>query len=135
MCRRLLGADHHAGVLYEDEPQGRDRHQLQGHGDGKVAHGEGSFQARVLHKGDHSPRVYNGAVTIEVVQRNDRPLPLPPILAQLGLPAQAEWVHLARSRVRVSTSSVDPYPSKKARPRAGASRHSFHHIRSKSWNQ
>ncbi len=43
-------------------------------GDGKLTHGEGSFQARVLHKGDRSPRVYNGAVTIEVIQRNDRPL-------------------------------------------------------------
>ena len=43
-------------------------------GDGKVTRGEGSFQARVLHKGDRSPRIYNGAVTIEVVQRNDRPL-------------------------------------------------------------
>ena len=43
-------------------------------GDGKVTRGEGSFQTRVLHKGDRSPRIYNGAVTIEVVQRNDRPL-------------------------------------------------------------
>jgi hypothetical protein len=43
-------------------------------GDGKAARGEGSFQARVLHKGDHSPRIYNGTMTIEVVQRNDRPL-------------------------------------------------------------
>jgi len=43
-------------------------------GDGKVTRGEGSFQARVLHKGDRSFRVYNGAVTIEVVQHNDRPL-------------------------------------------------------------
>lgn len=43
-------------------------------GDGKLARGEGSFQARVLRKGDRSPRIYNGAVTIEVVQRNDRPL-------------------------------------------------------------
>jgi curved DNA-binding protein CbpA len=41
---------------------------------GKVARGEGSFQARVLHKGDRSPRIYNGAMTIEVVQRNDKPL-------------------------------------------------------------
>ena len=43
-------------------------------GDGKLTRGEGSFQARVLRKGDSSPRIYNGAVTIEVVQRNDRPL-------------------------------------------------------------
>jgi len=43
-------------------------------GDGKVTRGEGSFQARVLRKGDPSPRVYNGAVTIEVIQRDDRPL-------------------------------------------------------------
>jgi DnaJ-domain-containing protein 1 len=43
-------------------------------GDGKVTRGEGSYQTRVLRKGDHSPRIYNGAVTIEVVQRNDRPL-------------------------------------------------------------
>ena len=43
-------------------------------GDGKVTRGEGSFQARVLRKGDGSPRIYSGAVTIEVIQRNDRPL-------------------------------------------------------------
>jgi DnaJ-domain-containing protein 1 len=43
-------------------------------GDGRVTRGEGSFQARVLRKGDGSPRIYNGAVTIEVIQRNDRPL-------------------------------------------------------------
>jgi hypothetical protein len=43
-------------------------------GDGRVTRGEGSFQARVLRKGDGSPRIYNGAVTIEVVQHNDRPL-------------------------------------------------------------
>ena len=43
-------------------------------GDGRVTRGEGSFQARVLRKGDSSPRIYSGAVTIEVIQRNDRPL-------------------------------------------------------------
>ena len=43
-------------------------------GDGKLTRGEGSFQARVLRKGDGSPRIYSGAVTIEVIQRNDRPL-------------------------------------------------------------
>jgi hypothetical protein len=43
-------------------------------GDGRVTRGEGSFQARVLRKGDYSPRIYSGAVTIEVIQRNDRPL-------------------------------------------------------------
>lgn len=43
-------------------------------GDGKVTRGEGSYQTRVQRKGDLSPRIYNGAVTIEVVQRNDRPL-------------------------------------------------------------
>lgn len=43
-------------------------------GDGKVTRGEGSYQTRVQRKGDRSPRIYNGAVTIEVVQRNDRPL-------------------------------------------------------------
>jgi hypothetical protein len=43
-------------------------------GDGKLTRGEGSYQARVLRKGDGSPRIYNGAVTIEVIQRNDRPL-------------------------------------------------------------
>ena len=43
-------------------------------GDGKVSRGEGSYQTRVLRKGDRSPRIYSGAVTIEVVQRNDRPL-------------------------------------------------------------
>jgi hypothetical protein len=43
-------------------------------GDGKLARGEGSFQARVLRKGERSPRITHGAVTIEVVQRNDRPL-------------------------------------------------------------
>jgi hypothetical protein len=43
-------------------------------GDGKLTRGEGSYQARVLRKGDPSPRIYNGAVTIEVIQRNDRPL-------------------------------------------------------------
>ena len=42
--------------------------------DGKLTRGEGSYQARVLRKGDGSPRIYNGAVTIEVIQRNDRPL-------------------------------------------------------------
>ena len=31
-------------------------------------------EARVLRKGDQSPRVYNGMVTIEVIQRDDRPL-------------------------------------------------------------
>jgi hypothetical protein len=36
--RRLFGADLHAGVVHEDPPQHRDRHQLQGHGDGKVLH-------------------------------------------------------------------------------------------------
>jgi hypothetical protein len=43
-------------------------------GDGKLTRGEGSYQARVLPKGDGSPRIYNGAVTIEVIQRNNRPL-------------------------------------------------------------
>jgi hypothetical protein len=43
-------------------------------GDGKLTRGEGSFQARVLRKGDRSPRIYSGAVTIEVVQRDERPL-------------------------------------------------------------
>lgn len=43
-------------------------------GDGKLTRGEGSYQSRVLRKGDRSPRIYNGVVTIEVVQRNDRPL-------------------------------------------------------------
>ena len=43
-------------------------------GDGKVTRGKGSFQAQVLHKGDGSKRIYNGALTIEVIQRNDRPL-------------------------------------------------------------
>jgi hypothetical protein len=43
-------------------------------GDGKVTRGEGSFQARVMRKGEGSPRIYSGAVTIEVIQRNDRPL-------------------------------------------------------------
>jgi hypothetical protein len=43
-------------------------------GDGKVTRGEGSFQARVLHKGDRSPQINSGAVTIEIMQRNDRPL-------------------------------------------------------------
>jgi hypothetical protein len=41
-------------------------------GDGKVTRGKGSFQAQVLHKGDGSKRIYNGALTIEVIQRNDR---------------------------------------------------------------
>ena len=43
-------------------------------GDGKVTRGKGSFQAQVQHKGDGSKRIYNGALTIEVIQRNDRPL-------------------------------------------------------------
>ena len=43
-------------------------------GDGKITRGEGSFQARVVHKDDRALQVYNGALTIEVVQRNDRPL-------------------------------------------------------------
>lgn len=43
-------------------------------GDGKVTRGEGSFQTSVLRKGDRSPRIYNGAMTIEVIQRNGRPL-------------------------------------------------------------
>ena len=43
-------------------------------GDGKLTRGEGSYQARVLRKGDGSPRIHSGAVTIEVIQRNDRPL-------------------------------------------------------------
>jgi hypothetical protein len=43
-------------------------------GDGKLRRGEGSFQARELRKGDRSPRIYSGTVTIEVIQRNDRPL-------------------------------------------------------------
>ena len=43
-------------------------------GDGRVTRGEGSYQARVLRKGDGSPRIYSGAVTIEVIQHNDRPL-------------------------------------------------------------
>ena len=43
-------------------------------GDGKFTRGEGSFQTRVVRKGDGSPRIYSGAVTIEVIQRNDRPL-------------------------------------------------------------
>ena len=43
-------------------------------GDGRVTRGEGSFQARVLRKGDGSPQIRSGAVTIEVIQRNDRPL-------------------------------------------------------------
>ena len=38
MRGRLFGADHHTGVLHEGEPQRRDHHQLQRHGDGKVAH-------------------------------------------------------------------------------------------------
>lgn len=43
-------------------------------GDGKLTRGEGSFQTRVLRKGDGSPQIRSGAVTIEVIQRNDRPL-------------------------------------------------------------
>jgi len=43
-------------------------------GDGKLARGEGSFQARVLRKGERAPQIYSGAVTIEVVHRNDKPL-------------------------------------------------------------
>jgi hypothetical protein len=43
-------------------------------GDGKMSRGEGSFQARVLRKGERSPRIYSGSVTIEVVQRDERPL-------------------------------------------------------------
>ena len=42
--------------------------------DGKVTRGVGSFQARVQRKSESSPRIYGGSVTIEVVQRNDRPL-------------------------------------------------------------
>ncbi|QLQ25672.1 MAG: DnaJ domain-containing protein [Dechloromonas sp.] len=41
---------------------------------GEITRGEGQFQARVMRKGDRSPRVYNGTLTIEAIQRNDRPL-------------------------------------------------------------
>ena len=43
-------------------------------GDGKVIRGEGNFQTQIVRKGEPSPKVTNGAVTIEVIQRNDRPL-------------------------------------------------------------
>ena len=43
-------------------------------GDGRLSRGEGRFQARVLHKGERTPRVLNGTVTFEVAQRNDRPV-------------------------------------------------------------
>jgi len=41
---------------------------------GEITRGEGQFQARVLRKGERSPRVYNGTLTIEAIQRNERPL-------------------------------------------------------------
>lgn len=41
---------------------------------GEITRGEGQFQARVMRKGDRSPRVYNGTLTIEAIQRNERPL-------------------------------------------------------------
>jgi hypothetical protein len=41
---------------------------------GEVTHGDGQFQARVMQKGERSPRVYNGTLTIEAIQRNERPL-------------------------------------------------------------
>jgi curved DNA-binding protein CbpA len=41
---------------------------------GEVTRGEGQFQARVMQKGERSPRVYNGTLTIEAIQRNERPL-------------------------------------------------------------
>lgn len=43
-------------------------------GDGKVTRGEGSFQTRVLRKGERSPQINSGAVSIEITRRNDRPL-------------------------------------------------------------
>lgn len=42
--------------------------------DGKLTRGVGSFQARVVRKGESSPRIHGGSVTIEVIQHNDRPI-------------------------------------------------------------
>ncbi|TXH31488.1 MAG: J domain-containing protein [Burkholderiaceae bacterium] len=43
-------------------------------GDATLTRGEGRFQARVLHRGEGTPRVHNGTVTLEVAQRHDRPV-------------------------------------------------------------
>ena len=40
--------------------------------DGRVTRGEGNYQARVIQRGDRSPRIYNGTVIFEVIQRDNR---------------------------------------------------------------
>lgn len=41
---------------------------------GETLRGEANFQARLLFKGDHEVRTYNGTLVIDVVQKNEQPL-------------------------------------------------------------